>query len=781
MAADPDDDTLAAPDTAVAGSAHHPVLDRRYEILGLLGSGGMGNVYKARDLELDEIIALKVLRPELVGAPGAIDRFRREVKLARRITHPNVGRVFDIGEHGGDKIITMALIDGEALSTVLARERLVIARAVEIASGICAGVGAAHAAGVVHRDLKPDNVMIEKGGAVIVMDFGIARAAAASDAARSFAGLVGTPAYMAPEQVDDRAAIDTRADIYAFGVMLYEMLTGELPWRGDSVIAVAAARLLHPPPDPRSARADLPPALAAIVLRCMAKSPDDRFSNMQDVVSVLAGLTMPAESPGAKAMLHASPAIDVLPHVGVRRVAVLPFRNRGAPEEEHVADGLTEDLIDLLSAGRKLRVTSRGVVMKYKGIERDPREIGRELDVNVVVEGSVRRAPGSFLITARLVSVADGFQLWARRFKGVEVDMLALNDEVAQAVAEALAVDLDAEKRGAVADLEAADLYLRGRAAFRRFLVEESDEDATSLFEKALARTPNDPRIIAAYVMARVQIGRATGSRDTSQPTSFAQLASGLQAQAEVALRAAPTLADAHVALGYLTFQMGDEVAAMTSLRRGVLLAPNSADAHDVLGRILSEADRKEGLRHLQTAITLEPGLDKARVALARHHYLAGDRDLATSTLESSDKHMFPIRARLCLWSRDRELAKELLSGDLGNPSPTRSVSVGFLELIAGGGKLDLSSVSPPAASISPRLNAFFSQIRAEIACVGSDYPRAIEEIVAGERGALFDIAWLTRCPLLAPLQNEPEVIAARARMEARVSRIVAAYVTPFE
>ncbi len=236
-----DTDDLSATWSA-GGATPRQMIGTRYEVLSLLGVGGMGNVYQARDLELDELVAVKVLLPHVVGAPGALERFRREVKLARRVTHANVARVFDLGEHGNDRVLTMELVDGESLGAKLRREgALPFQKVVSIARAVCAGVGAAHDAGVIHRDLKPDNVLLSAEGRVVVTDFGIARAA--SEPGRT-AGVFGTPAYMAPEQIDERSVIDHRAEVYAVGELIYEMLCGRPPWTGQSAWAVASARLM---------------------------------------------------------------------------------------------------------------------------------------------------------------------------------------------------------------------------------------------------------------------------------------------------------------------------------------------------------------------------------------------------------------------------------------------------------------------------------------------------------------------------------------------------------
>jgi serine/threonine-protein kinase len=226
--------TLPAPSTP----GRH-VFAGRYEILGLVGSGGMGTVYRARDSELDEVVALKLLRREVMDQSGMLDRFRQEVKLARRVTHRNVARTYDIGESEGDKFLTMEFVDGEALSARLMRDgALPLDAVMAVADGICAGLQAAHAAGIVHRDLKPDNVLLARDGRVVLTDFGIARALFDAGRAATMGLALGTPAYMAPEQVEGASDLDERADVYALGAMLYECVTGERAWSGESIWAI---------------------------------------------------------------------------------------------------------------------------------------------------------------------------------------------------------------------------------------------------------------------------------------------------------------------------------------------------------------------------------------------------------------------------------------------------------------------------------------------------------------------------------------------------------------
>ena len=389
----------------------------RYALLSLLGSGAMGTVYRASDTELDEIVALKVLKKELAGSADMLERFRREVKLARRVTHRNVARTFDIGEHLGDRFLTMEYIAGQMLAIRLERYgRLDPHEAAAIARDIAGGLAAAHAAGVVHRDLKPENVVIATDGRAVITDFGIARALAEAEHARggglrgrpaaTFAGaIVGTPAYMAPEQVEGRADLDARADLYALGVMLYELATGETPWPGDSAFSVAAARLLNPPPDPRKIVPDLPDTFVAIVHKLMARDREERFESAEETARALAVV-----GSGLTRTLVTAPRVPV--RVAQKRIAVMPIANLGELADNYLADAVGEELADRLGTLPGVAVTARGDTQRLAGL--DAREAGRALGVDAVISGSVRRTGKTVKIALRLVTVQDGFQLWSR-------------------------------------------------------------------------------------------------------------------------------------------------------------------------------------------------------------------------------------------------------------------------------------------------------------------------------------------------------------------------------
>jgi serine/threonine-protein kinase len=415
--------------------------------------------------------------------------------------------------------------------------------------------------------------------------------------------------------------------------------------------------------------------------------------------------------------------------------------------------------------GSGLQVCSRGVAMGYKGSDRDARRIGRELDVQVVVEGSVRKAPGSVRISARVVSVADGFQLWAQRFDGDEANLLVLNEQVAHAVADALTAELEAPKRAAADDVDAVDLYLRARDAYHHF-VERGAQEAIRVFQAALARFPDDPRIVAGHVLASSRV----------QPD--AEAVKALLAEAERALRLGPSLPDAHVALGAVLFHANDPGGAVVPLDRALQLAPQHAEAHDLLGRLLVEADLDGGARHLETALAFAPGLTLARLSLVRHYCLYGEWDRAEALNESArePRWTLPMRARAALWRRDAARARELLHSleSVDMDDFVRGTVRGLLECAAFG-----TPIPPEALTrrnfASPRTRGFAAQLTAESAGAVGDTEGALAAFEAADTTCLVDLEWLDHCPMFDALRAEGRFLAVRAHVGERVSRVAAA------
>jgi serine/threonine-protein kinase len=750
------------------------VVAGRYEILGLLGAGGMGRVYRAKDRELSETVALKMLHPD-IASDDVVERFRQEVRLARRVTHKNVARTFDIGQHGTEKFLTMELVTGESLASRLERGLMPLDETLGIARAILAGMGAAHAVGVVHRDLKPDNVLLETGGRVVITDFGIARADIAGEASKTGGGIIGTPAYMAPEQVGSNVAIDARADIYAFGAILYEMVTGRRAWPGDSALGVATARLTNPPPDPRAARPALAPALAEVISKCLARDRDARFATDEDVERALAAATV---TDGASATISLAGKVPDRPPAfedrRARTIAVAPFRNLGPPEDAYFAEGLTEDLTDVLMTVRGLRVRGRAYA---EASDRDVVDTGRRLGVDVVTDGSVRRAGDTMRVNARLVSVADGFQLWSSRFDRRAGDAFAINDEVSRAIAAALAAEHVASPRPQPTDPAAIDLYFRARKAV---YLERLDE-AASLFREALARAPDDPTILAGHAVART--GR----------NFFAPLpADETRALVRRALEIGGAFADPWVALGALRFHDDDDApGAVRASKRALDIAPSSSDAHDRAGRILLEANAwDDALFHLERALWLDPLQRWARLDRMRAAALVADWSKAGELLDEAPAGWIGHRVWQCtrIWSWPGAPARTFVVPDDAGPQ-FRDLHEQYMRARAhrdGTATYALADLRAAlAATMGPqatgRVKRFFAQIGAEQAAICGHFEGALDFVGEAVDAGFLDVAWMDRLALLDPLRKDPRFETLRAKVAERAERVRAAWRDPPE
>ena len=750
----------------------------RYELIGLVGVGGMGSVYHARDTELDEIIALKVLRRELVDAPGMLERFRREVKLARRVTHKNVARTFDIGEHAGERFLTMEFIEGESLGRLLEREgALGIGRAIEVVSAVCAGLGAAHAASVVHRDLKPDNVLIATDGRIVITDFGVARGGFEASPLQTLGLPVGTPAYMSPEQVEGAADIDARTDIYSLGAILYELMAGEVAWGGPSPYAVAAARLTAPPPDPRRKRLEIPDALAEVVLKCMARERGLRYSSAEEVAAALAEVALTIDPSTGRMRVPRRPSSSPPLREIEKLVAVLPFVNRGEPEDEYLADAFTEDLIELLGATNGLRLTPLGAVMAVRSDGADPRALGRELGVQVVVEGTLRRTDGTVRVGARLVSVADGFQLWTRRFERPVKDVLVVADEAANAIAESLTVRRLLPPREAPLDPVALDLYLRARHDYHQGWTPHLQR-SLALFEEALKRQPNDPRILSGYALAQM---RRLGNEETSEGVAHVALRAAERARA-----VAPNAGEPLVALAAYHLVMGDYRAAAREVNDALRRAPSLPDVHDLCGRILVEVGRpEEGISFLERALLLEPRIGRARGDIARVSALLGEWAQVEPLYETmpgdeaEQNGVWFLRARIAMWRGDVDWAKRAtaeMPPTLALRAPIEGLCGVITARVVPESLVTLVEALGKVTGRVRRRPIFFRQLKAESLAYVGDEAGALAAIEDAASLGLIDVVWLDRCPLFEGMRGSRRFLEARAQVAERASLVLEAF-----
>jgi serine/threonine-protein kinase len=581
---------------------------------------------------------------------------------------------------------------------------------------------------------------------------------------------------MAPEQVEGAEDIDARADVYALGALLFEVFTGRRPWIGDAPIAVAAARLVHPPPDPRALKPDLPTRLAEIILRCMARRRVDRFADVGAIGDELSTMTLPAPSTTRAA---APPRPSAVPPSNVavapatdKTVAVLPFANTGDAADAYLAAELSDDLVDALSMTPRLKVCARSVVARAKSTSGDAREMGRELGVQVVVEGAVRRGAGRVRVTARLVSIADGFQLWAKRFDRPEQEVLAVNDEVATAIASALTVDLALPARAAPNDPVAVELYLRARHEYRKFWPDAMTH-SVALFEQALARSPDDPIILAGAALAH---GRLAFFRGETIDRAVAV--------AERAVELAPALGDSHLALASVVFQLGDTPRAVHELCVAIGKNPGLAEAHASLGRILLEVgESEEGARRIHAALQIDAAVPLAYASLAREYALEGrwaDVDELIERAERSDglASGWTARARTALWRGDIE-AVERLAGAMKTGPDYGLVAGWLLRLMRDRQFPDdprLEAAMREDRGGARRRRAFFLQLEVEAAVYLGVPDRACDALERCTDAGLIDLAWLDRCAMLDPVREMPKFRTQRARVKARADEILAAY-----
>jgi serine/threonine-protein kinase len=765
--------TLGAPrSTAPSSDLAAQLIAGRYRITSLLGEGGMGFVYRARDTVLDEDVALKVLRHDLMATPELVERFKREVKLARRVTHPNVARMFDIGDHGGSSFLTMEFIDGEPLNDLLHKAgRLPDARVIALVADICAGLAAAHKAGVVHRDLKPDNVMLSRDGRVLITDFGIARDPVSAPHG-TLGAILGTPAYMAPEQVEARPDIDFRADIYALGVMLFELFTGELPWKGTSPFTIAVARLHAPPPDPRNVRGGLSPELASVIARCLARKPDERFSDALEVARELSAMS-PTLPEGSLAVFASAP--EAVPAED-KTVAVLPFRNLGTPDDEYMAEGVTEDLIDALSMTPGLRVRPRSAVARFRSQEADPREVGRELGVQVVVEGSVRRAGDTVRSSVRLLSVEDGFQLWAQRFDRPANDILVVSDETARAIADALTVHGKGRGRVAPSDPVVVELFLRAKVELRKVWPDNTLR-AVELLESAHARAPDDAAVIALYARACARLwfyGGRVGAQAEGRARELA----------ERAVAAAPNEADSMLAMASVHLMLNESRETARIARSALDRAPDNPDVRELFARLQLEAGQiEQALETLDSLLILDPMMRNSRLDQIRGNGLLGNYQRALAMVQEdvnvteSVQSSSVLRARLGLWSD--EIGATLGNIQIPEDAPLASAwsiarfAIGLRSGTIEGQHMLMAETVLVELGTSPRFRTMFAQLLTEFNLFAGREEDGLRHLRMAVDEGLFDIGWMDRCPLLARLHSHGEYQAARRIVAERARAIL--------
>jgi serine/threonine protein kinase/Flp pilus assembly protein TadD len=592
-----------------------------YEIVAQLGAGGMGEVYHARDTRLERGVAVKVLPEQVAGDPLALARFQREAKAIAALSHPNILAIYDIGAEQGTTYAVMELLQGETLGRRLKSGRLDWRSAVQVALGVAEGLAAAHAKGIVHRDIKPDNIFLTAGGGVKVLDFGLARLEHRPTTPgqpdrpdtitlETSPGVVmGTVAYMSPEQVRGQPA-DARSDIFAFGCVLYETVSGKRPFAGDTNADMMAAILQQTPAALTDSASDRPAELDRIIVRCLEKIPAHRYQSARELATALKGLSVtPSKGDTAK-----QAPVDTGKHVEhvtgrvspAASVAVLPFVNMSSdPENEYFSDGLAEELIAALTKVEGLHVASRTSAFAFKNKTEDVRKIGEQLNVRTVLEGSVRKSGNRLRILAQLVNAADGCNLWSETFNRQLEDVFAIQDEIAQNIVKALRVILTEKDKRAMeqtaptADVEAYDYYLRGRQFFHQFR-RRGFEFARQMFARAIDIDPDYARAYAG--MADCHSFLYLQWESTEANLIEADKCS------QKALELGPEIAETHVARGFALSLQKRFVEACEQFESACKLDPTLYEARYFYGRTRwAEGKLDEAARLFEQARQLRP------------------------------------------------------------------------------------------------------------------------------------------------------------------------------
>jgi serine/threonine protein kinase len=627
-----------------------------YRIVAPLGSGGMGEVYRANDSKLGRDVALKVLPEAVARDDDRLARFEREARMVAALNHPNIVTLYSIEEIGGVRFLTMEHVDGQSLDRILPPGGLPIGRALDVALALADALAAAHEKGIVHRDLKPGNVMVANDGRVKVLDFGLAKHSAGdvgsstktvTSPITAGATVLGTIPYMAPEQLRGEQ-VDPRSDVFALGIVLYELVSGHRPFRGASQLEVCSAILRDSPMPLTSFRPELPQGLGRIVQRCLEKEPDGRFQSAKELRNELSRLrrelTDAADEPGRGAMTAAFMELSPI-SIDTPSIAVLPFVNTSKDKEnDYFADGLSEELLNVLTRIRGLRVASRTSAFYFKGKDVDLPTVARKLNVAAILEGSVRTAGKRVRITADLIHVATDSRLWSQTYDRELDDIFAVQDDIAQSVVkelraallgkkpdasprESVREEVEAAAKGRGANAEAYRLYLQGRFFVDRY-TDASIAKGIAHYQQALALDPE-------YALAWAGLSVAYASQSRQGFARSAEAFGHAREAAERALQSEPELPEGHLALGLVRMDYDwDWKGAESSVRRALTLAPGNADVVSVTADLMLTLGRlDEAVELSRRAVMLDPLSVTTYKNLGRHCFYAGRLDEAEAAL----------------------------------------------------------------------------------------------------------------------------------------------------
>ncbi len=740
-----------------------------YRIVDRIGSGGMSEVFKAEDTRLGRVVAIKLISAGLTGDEAAKERFFQEARTVSSLDHHHICTLHDVGESSDGRLfLVMAYYDGETLSRRIRRGPMPFAEALDVGYKVALGLARAHEIGIVHRDMKPGNVMLTGRREVKVLDFGIAKLATAGHELTQPGTVMGTAAYMSPEQASGRA-VDHRTDVWALGVVLFEMLTGDRPFQGESALAVIHSILHHDPIAAFQLPTGAPEGLRALLLRALAKDPVLRYRGMQEMADDLARL----HGDAAHAILAPPPTV-AYPDVD-RSIVVLPFTDLSpGGDSDYFADGLTDEVITDLSSIRALRVISRTSANRLKGGDHDIQEIARTLNVQYVLEGGVQRIGDRLRVTAKLIDARTDSLVWADKYKGSMEDVFEIQESLSRRIVEALRVRLSLTEEARLAerpisDVEAYDYYLKARHEIHRYTGEALDR-AVAYLERGVEIDPDNPQLQCALGYADWHYVNAGVSADPEHLERARQ-------RAERALALDPDLPQAHRLLGLVRIHQGRTLEGVRLLQRALAGDPSDTDTLAILAtcygflgkpaagaplvRRLLELDPltpvyqcwpgilammrgefAEAGAPFQTSLRLDPANPQLRALYGQALALAGDRDEASKVFAALHDEM-PDN----FFGRLARLYERALAGDAAG---VREAAVEDLRAAAAADPFYAWNVAEAFALVGDREEA--------VAWLGR----------ASERGFLNHPLLSELDPLLEGVRSDPAFVALMQRIEVR-------------
>ncbi len=695
-----------------------------YKILEKLGEGGMGVVYKAQDLKLDRTVAIKFLPSHLSSSEANKARFMQEAKATAALNHPNILGVYEIDEQDGGMFFVMEYVEGMTLKQYITSLKsgtgIPASQAIDWASQIAQGLKVAHEKNIVHRDIKPENVMLASDGKLKIMDFGIAKLKSSSGLTKTGTSL-GTLSYMAPEQAQGESA-DHRSDIWALGVVLYEMLTADLPFKSEHEAGLLYLIVNEEPPIPSLMDRKIPHQMDVVTKKMLAKNREQRYQTMDEVLKALAD---------ARESIGKAPAA-----VQTKAIAVLPFGNISPDKEsDYFSDGLTEELIINLSRLKDIRVVPRTTSMQYKGTTKEVKAIGRELGTRYILAGSVRKFQDNLRIAVELVDVDADAQLWAETYKGKLADVFDIQEQVSKQIVDALMVKLTPKEQVVLTkrptlNAQAFDCNLRARDSLYRF-TKNGVQTAIELFQKAIEY---DGRYADAYAGLSEGYAHLYQQFDRKDLWLDKALESGLKA-----LMYDPSLSEAYSALGLVYLYKKSHDEALESSQKAIDLNPSNHIAYWILGRTYLTTDRnKEASELFRKVIDLSPEFYSAY----------SDLILSLDRLGNKEKVAEALRASVEMFPRYLSL----------HPDDARAHMHSAITLVRSGRIEEGKTKAARAIELSPNDPLMFYNAACFYANVGDKTP-ALEALRNAISAGYGFYEWIKHDPDLDILRNEPEYV----------------------